>query len=267
MCDNFPNNFINARDFTFAPFPHPLRPDGTGDSGELELATSKTDPNEQYIIKNGREFPELACNEFMYHKVATALELYTQPVKLINGSADYRRSAAIRYVPNAERFNFNDSSADNYENNFRANFEFEALYVIVNEEDSREYYLDEQKRLFKLDNAAAFTVLQTLILYFDGNPIGQFFHANTINHSLNSVGYGWYGIKYKDFKKRFGQAAAEAYISVIERFIEFDETVLEEAYSALEKHYPEALSCYYRDIIRIRKQTCQKFLDEIAVAV
>jgi hypothetical protein len=83
------NNFIDARHFTFAPFPHPLHPDEPGDSGVLEIATSKKNPIEQYIVKTG--YPELGCNEFMYHRVAKALGLYTQEAKLICGSKQYRR--------------------------------------------------------------------------------------------------------------------------------------------------------------------------------
>jgi len=93
------SSFIDARKFIFKPFPHPLHPDDTGDSGAMEIATAKTDSNEQYVIKRGNNFPETACNEFIYHKVTTALGLYTQAVKLISGSREYRRSAAIRYVP------------------------------------------------------------------------------------------------------------------------------------------------------------------------
>ena len=108
------SNFIDARNFTFAPFPHPLHPAEIGDSGVMELATSKTDPNEQYVIKRGNTYPEIAANEFMYHIVATALGLYTQDVKLISGNKDYWRSAAIRYVPGAKQFSLKTSSAGNY---------------------------------------------------------------------------------------------------------------------------------------------------------
>jgi len=252
------SNFIDARGFTFQPFPHPLHPDEVGDSGAMELATSKTDPREQYVVKRGHTYPEMACNEFMYHKVAAALGLYTQDVMLIAGSKDYRRSAAIRYVPNAREFRLKTSSEDN----FRTFFEFEALFVILNEDDSHEYYLDEQGRMFKLDNAAAFTIQQTTVLYFDGSPLGRFFVPD-INAPLNAVGYDWYGLKYDEFMRERGQAAVDAYLSMIRRFSEFDETVLYEAYSVLEKQYPKALTQYYDKCIRIRKETCRRFLHEI----
>jgi hypothetical protein len=252
------NNFIDANSLIYKPFPHPLHPDEDGDSGSLEFATSKNNASEQYIIKRGDIYPEIASNEFMYHKVATALGLYTQEVKLMNGNKKYNRSAAIRYVSNAQEFSVKISN----EENFKAFFGFEALFVILNEDDSHEYYLDEYGRMFKLDNAASFTVQQTTIMLFDGNPIGRFFIPD-INAPLNAVGYDWYGLKYEQFMKEHGQIAVDAYISMIQQFIEFDETVLYEAYETLEKQYPKALIQYYKECIHIRKGVCRKFLNEI----
>jgi len=251
-------NFIDARKLIFKPFQHPLHPNETGDSGALEFAASKTDPSEQYIIKLGNTYPEVACNEFLYHKVSDALGMYTQNVKLITGNKNYRRSAAIRYAPNIKLFSLKESTEENY----RAFFEFEALYVILNESDSNEYYLDEQGRLFKLDNAASFTVEQTTIMLFDGNPIGRLFIPN-IGAPLNAIDYDWYGLKYDVFSREHGEEAGKAYLSIMQRFSEFDETVLYEAYEDLEKQYPKALSYYYNDFIRIRKETCRRFLGEV----
>jgi hypothetical protein len=252
------SNFIDAHNYIFHPFPHPLHPDELGDSGLMELATSKTNLSEQYVIKRGDIYPEIAVNEFIYHKVAAVLDLYTQDVKLIKGNKDYQRSAAIRYMPNAQEFNLKESN----EKNFKTFFEFEALFVILNEDDSREYYLDDDGQMFKLDNAASFTVQQSTIMLFDGNPTGQFFIPD-INAPLNAVGYDWYGIKYNEFMKKHGQTAVDSYLSLIQRFSEFDETILYEAYNDLEKQYPKALCHYYDECIRIRKEICRKFLSEI----
>jgi len=253
------SNFIDARKLVFKPFQHPLRlPDEAGDSGVLEIAVSKTGTGEQYIIKRGNTYPEIACNEFLYHKVADALGMYTQEVRLITGSKDYRRSAAIRYAPDAKEFSLKTASEDN----FRAFFEFEALYIILNESDSHEYYLDEQGKLFKLDNAASFNVEHVTVMLFDGNPIGKLFIPD-INAPLNAVGYDCYEIKQRDISRTHGNKAVEAFLSIVRRFAEFDETVLYEAYEALEKQYPQALCRYYNDFIRIRKKTCNRYLCEI----
>jgi len=250
------NNFIDARGFTFEPFAHPFHEDGHGDSGTLEIATSKTNPDEQYIIKN--KFPELGCNELMYHRVAKALGLYTQEAKLISGNKAYRRAAAIRYVPNARLFDLAIGSREN----FRTFFEFEALFVILNEDDSHEYYLDEQDRLFKLDNAASFTVSENTINWFAGDAASHFFIPD-IDAPLNAVGYSYYSITLQSYKEKHGQAAADAYLSLIERFADFDKSVLADVYAALDKQYSRMLKMYYSRCIDIRKETCRRFLKEV----
>ena len=251
-------NFIDSLSFIFTPFHPPNYKGEPGDSGALELATSKHNSEEQYVIKYG--YPEIACNEFMYHKVTEALGLYTQEVKMIMGKKKYHRAAAIRYVPNARKFYLETADSEN----FKAFFEFEALYVILNEGDSHEYYLDEQNKLFKLDNADSFTVQETTIRRFMGDPIGYFFLPD-IEAPLNSVGYNWYGMMLDKFTQEYGQAAADAYLSVIQQFAEFDEDVLEEAYAALDKQYPRMLKEYYARCISIRKETCRKFLSEVGL--
>jgi len=65
-----------AKDYIFSPFV--TKKDG--DSRALRLATSKADPNAQYIVKC--IYPEDACNEFMYHHTATALAVNEQYRKL-----------------------------------------------------------------------------------------------------------------------------------------------------------------------------------------
>lgn len=250
------NNFIDARKFTFAPFVHPLHSEGVGDSGTLEIATSKQNLDEQYIIKS--KYSELGCNELMYHHVAKALSLYTQEVKLISGSKAYRQAAAIRYIPNARLFDLETSNPDN----FRTFFEFEALYIILNEDDSHEYFLDEQDRLFKLDNASSFTVSENTIKWFSGEAISRFLFPD-INAPLNEVGYEYYAVGMQRYAEKYGETAVNAYLSLIHRFANFDETVLENAYDALDKQYPSMLKMYYSKCIEIRKATCQRFLKEI----
>ena len=252
------SNFLDARGFTFAPFIHPFHEEGHGDSGTLEIATSKKNPDEQYIIKS--KFPELGCNEFMYHRVAKALGLYTQEAKLVSGSKAYRQTAAIRYVPNARLFDLKTASPEN----FRAFFEFEALFVILNEDDSHEYYLDEQDRLFKLDNASSFTVSTTTLNWFSGDALTHSFVPD-INAPLNAVEYNYYGGTLDIYKDRHGQTAADAYLSLIERFADFDDSVLADAYGALDKQYSRMLKMYYQRCIQIRKETCRRFLNEVAV--
>ena len=116
-------NILNRKDFTLSQF----TPGVGGDSGALTLATLTADPRVQYVIKSG--FPEIACNEFMYHHVAAALGLYTQETNLFMGMAGAKYAVAIRYVPNAIKFSHDEAD----ERSRRTFYEFKTLYLILNE--------------------------------------------------------------------------------------------------------------------------------------
>lgn len=245
------DNFLNAKDFTLQPY-QPREYEG--DSGRLQLAISKTDESVQYVVKSGMY--GLACNEFMYHKVAAVLGLYTPEVKLIIGLPGHKQAGGIRYIPNAQKFIHNDGS----ETNRRDDYLFQTLYVILNEEDSQEHYIDEQGRLFKLDNAASFNID---FAFHDqitkGRSVGL---DKMFRNRLELVEYGKYKIIPNLLAEHYGETAKQTCFSMFERFAAIDEPLLDEAYITLDKVYPKKLSDYYCEFILIRKALCERFLRE-----
>ena len=189
----------------------------------------------------------------MYHKVAEAVGLYTQEVKLFINK-QYKNAAAVRYVPNARLFRHDEAS----EENRKAFYGFEALFYILNENDSHEYYLDEKGRLFKLDNAASFKL--------DLSPAAQAIAVMS--------GSGIYiGVqeteseKYESTRKRlvdnYGQEADEPYIETFRRFAKLEMSVFDDAIDALDKNYPTYIVGYLYDFIRYRIKTCRQYIEEL----
>jgi len=249
-------NICNAKDFEFVPY----SPSVGSDSGMLYLATLKSNPLIQYVIKS--ESPELACNEFMYHKIASALGLHTQEVKLFEGVRGSKYAAGIRFSSNARKFNYEEST----DANFCDFFSFLALYVILNEEDSQEFYIDEHDRVFKLDNAAAFNFTPTIApaIVLEGK-MPKAMEANfkqMIKTSLNYVEYNKYNIMCSVLAEKHGQKAESAMLGLFEKFAGFDDTMLDEAYDSLDKIYPEWVSGYYSEFVVIRQAECKRFLKE-----
>lgn len=245
------SDIVFAGDFSFAPF-MPLH---DGDSGALQIATSNADSELQYIVK--LQTPELACNEFMYHKVALALGLHTQEVKLFEGIQNHPFAAGIRYSPNAHKFNLENADDANQ----RDFFAFEILYVILNEEDSAEFHIDEGQRVFKLDNAASFNldaVFAQLVLQ-NGSPalIEQWYQWRT-----QLTEYDKYKIMLRLLSDRHGAAAVQSVREIVARFASLDEAALLDAYSTLSVIYPPWFSDYYHEFILIRQAECQRFLRE-----
>jgi hypothetical protein len=250
-------NILDAKDFTFAAY----NPGIGSDSGALQLAVSKTDKQLQYVIKSAS--PELACNEFMYHKIAAALGLHTQEVKLFRGVRGSKYAAGIRYSPDAKEFDYQTAT----ERNRRDFCAFHALYVILNEEDSQEFYINGSGRVFKLDNAAAFNLSPMIALQALDNPetlTGAFGEKlnEMIQSSLHFVEYDKYDIIRRVLIEKFGAETESACLDMYERFAGLDETVLDEAYDSLELIYPEWLFSYYCEFILIRQTKCRKYLSE-----
>jgi hypothetical protein len=139
-------NIIQESDFRYEVY----RPSVGGDSGVLMLATKLTDASEQYIVKCQVEWNPVS--EFIYHKVAAAIGLYTQEVKLFRKLMESKYACGIRYCSDAHKVGNIDTADPNHRDYFR----FMALFQILNEEDSEEFYMDGENRFFKLDNAEAF---------------------------------------------------------------------------------------------------------------
>jgi hypothetical protein len=244
-----PDEILSADDFMIDVF----EPDIGGDSGMLRLAALRSDKSVRYVVKGGS--PEIACNEFMYHHIAAALGMYTQEARLIQGSGVPAFSVGIRFIPNAQPFRLDSAN----EENRRMYYAFETLYVILNEEDSHEYYIDEQERVFKLDNAASFN-LQPYVVRDAMISELRDQTSGLLNNALELIEYEKYGIIVDIHKKRCGQAAVRASLDMFRRFSELDETLLGEAFTALGKLYPKTIVGYYRDFIRSRKNECGRFL-------
>lgn len=248
------DSFLSIHDFDFQPF----NPTADGDSGVLQLATHKENPAEQYIVKS--TYPDLACNEFMYHRVAAALGLYTQEAKLFRSSARMPYAVGIHYENSARRINV-ETDCPVGSGNFAAFIGFQALYVILRESDSEEYYVDGTGRLFKLDNAASFSVSNLDIMM-----LGHLSEDNAISlfqKKLNANDYDMFSLTLQSVVKRYGEAGKAAYRAMVERFSSIDEAQMDEAADLLSEVYPLVLSEYYPAFVRYRKALCARFLSEM----
>ena len=253
------DSILNAKDFIFAPF----TPEVGGDSGVLTLATLKSDPQIRYVIKSG--YSEIACNEFMYHHIAAALGLYTQEARLFKGITGSKYAVGIRYVPNARKFIHDEANEDNK----RVFYEFKMLFVILNEEDSEEYFYDEQDRVFKLDNAASFNMdtekTDYAIKY--GKKVPPYWILNKIVKGLEYIEYEKYSIILRIINKHYGQTATETAFDFIKKFSEFDLAKITNACETLEKIYPLSITEYYPAFIERRIKFCKRFIAENSIEI
>ena len=247
------DNFLDITDFSIEEY----NPAVGSDSGVLLLASLKADPTVQYVIKSAT--PELACNEFMYHKIAAALGMYTQEVKLIRSTKQFPYAAGIRFAPDARNLTKEDIAASSP--NFEANIAFLTLYVILNEEDSQEHYIDKDGRLFKLDNAVSFNLqgYQVAMLLKASEGIA----LELLKRGLSFTEYDKYAIILNLITEHHGSAGRDACLATFERFSQIDMDSFDEAIDAVAEMYVDLLGEYYFAFVESRKELCKQFLSEI----
>lgn len=250
------DNFLNIKDFVIKPY----SPAVGGDSGALHLASMKSAPDMRYIVKS--ETPELACNEFMYARIAAALGLYMQEVRLFRPSKDFRYAAGIRYSPDAWMPEYEKDIAPN-KSWFQDFIAFQTLYVILNEEDSQEYFVDEAARLFKLDNAASFNLGAGQAGAACTGP--EHIAVERLRRSLEYTEYSKYSIILDLITEKHGDTGRKASISMFERFAQMDETLLDSALDAVGEVYSDLLSEFFSLFIESRKELCSRFLRETSL--
>lgn len=257
------DDVLQTTDFTFEPY-NPRK--HVGDSGKLLLATSKQDETLQYVIKY--EKSDCACNEFMYYKIATAFGLNVPEVKLFQISSDKcihfktKNVVGIKYISDAQKFIYNPDDIN------RTDFyAFKALFVILNEEDSNEFIVDRANKLYKIDNTASFNLSDNLVTNLTVFDIldtkAKEIIEELLNRSAKFTEYDKYAICYNILKREYGQESSDSFLALFERFVNLDESLLDDAINTLCYFYNAKLGDYYRTFIQIRKDECKRFLREI----
>ena len=249
-------NMLEEKDFRFEPF----EPSIGGDSGALMLATKLTDENVRFVVKY--EFEGDSASEFIYHKIAAALGIYTQEVKLFKKLSGAKYACGIRYSAHARKADPIIADNPQYSDYYR----FLALYQILEEEDSKEFYFDENNRLFKLDNAEAFMLSSACYLLINKANTKSRGVRQEIDRYLeiciNKSSEHTYRIMAEKILELFGKNALETYLNTFIRFAELDLSLLDEAFTTLDNVYPQTFSKYLRSFLMIRQPACLKFAEE-----
>ena len=249
-------NISREKDFKYEVF----KPSVGSDSGVLMLATRLTDESEQYVVKCQVEWNPVS--EFIYHKVASALGMYTQEVKLFKKLLEAKHACGVRYCINARKADGIEANNPNRSDFFR----FNALFQMLGEDDSEEFYIDEQDRLFKLDNAEAFMLCSTYGLLVKKAKTKSQWIKMAIDEDLERY--------YSNLNKQmcvmmadkifevFGKEALKIYLDTFIKFTELELSILDEAFSSLDKVYPKTFTEYLHHFIEVRQPLCRAFVEE-----
>ena len=197
----------------------------------------------------------------MYQKIADALGLHTKEVRLVKPNRQFRFAVGIQYSPEARMPDIEKDILPRI-SRFSDFIAFQTLYVILNEEDSQELFVDsEQGLLFKLDNAASFNVgemdIAYLFYYSEEESIAYF------KRKLSYTEYNKYSILLRLITEKYGEAGRNMCLSAFEKFAELDETRFEDDFDAIGEVYSIVLSEYYWAFVISRKSLCKRYLQII----
>ena len=144
-------------------------------------------------------------------------------------------------------------------------FKFNALYQILEEEDSEEYYIDEHNRLFKIDNAEAFLLSSCCgLLIKKAKTKSQWIKMaidEYLEKYLNKRNDTLYLMMADKLMEAFGKEAVDVYLDTFIRFASLDLSLLDEAFTSLDKVYPKTFSEYLRRFLEVRQPACREFVE------
>jgi len=183
----------NTLDFVFSP----IKPsDRVGDSGPLLIGKHKINRSERYLVKHA--CCDCACNEFVYTKIAQAMNYKMPDVVLLRvPPEEKRRCFGTEYIIGAKYLNIiNDAPAFSTIKeralNWREYFSFRALYALTGEGDSFETPLADDGFIYRVDTTDAFPTDEFILsqaginIEVNGRNNKEFWESKLLNMDINN---------------------------------------------------------------------------------
>ena len=262
---------LETADFTFSP----IRPfDRVGDSGNLLLTKRKVSRREQYLVKH--EFCDCAANEFIYSKLACAMELHIPESKLFHISeGEKRKYFKTGYTVGARYLTLSDpgpsyelirSSAVNWEEYFS----FWALYLLFLESDSFEVVLNDENYIYRVDTTAAFHLgdwqLSKAGLDID-SPNGNI-QQLTRKMMLDSLKEDYW--EYNQLEKwladtidKYGEESRKGFLAPFYEIQGIQESYIDDFLNTLCYFYPDFVGDCYKQFIKAAQKKSHDFLQAV----
>lgn len=282
---------LNTVDYNFSK-KHGI--DRVGDSGELLLAYKRENRKERYIVKH--YYGDCACNEYVYSKLAYAMDIKTPSVKLFNLSqGEKRRYFNTEYIGAIELLDIKKEGvsfeplSQEQVINWQDHLRFKTLYHLFSESDSFEVIQTTEDYIYKIDNSASFMIsaiaenvglIESLgktsyddflleLWNKDVNTnvdelkrvVSQVF-LNKLTHLKSSDSSVIFGLRFglESVKKNYGIDFIRYYLEPLERIQDIPESYIDDFLNTLCYIYPDSLGNYYKEYIEICKVQASQFL-------
>lgn len=257
-------DIVQTGDFNFAPFGSRI-----GDSGELLLATRRSDEHEKYIVKH--TFADCACNEFVYTKLAQAMGYPMPDAVLFRLSpGETRQCFKTEYIIGERFLNaVNDRPAYEYIRENAANwtdyFAFAGLYALTDEGDGMEVILADDGLIYRVDTADAFPITEIMIRALEddrpGSVLGNRARQTIVSESIRTFDHLRADCDLEQCLK-LDPGCMPYFLEPFERMQEIGEDYVDEVIDTLACFYSEEICGFFRRYIAALKIECERYLME-----
>lgn len=258
---------VQTADFVFSPFQHRA---GDGDSGPLLLAKRKTDRADRYLVKHA--YTDCACNEFVYTKLAQAMDYRMPDVVLFQLSPGEKRAYfKTEYILGARYLNLVDTDPDypkirEQAKNWRQYFSFRALYAITREGDSFETPLADDGYIYRVDTTDAFPLSNCQLDFAGiGSSLGVDADAMVKKELLERDLSGILSVSTCDWwldrlAEDYGGESAAPFLEPFERLPEISGAYIDGFLNTLCYFYPDYIGDFFKRCLTALQEQCGGYL-------
>ena len=260
---------VQTSDFTFADF-CPLG--HIGDSGSLLLARQKGDRQNRYVVKHA--YTDCACNEYVYTKLAQAME-YTMPGAVLFqlSPTEKRRYFKTEYIIGIRYLDLKNESPSYAEIremavNWKEYFSFIGMYAMFGERDSFETPLAKDNKIYRIDTTDAFPISNYQLDMAGinrevgtGNPHIIFekqFLSSDLSHVLSK---SWCDLNLKTCQEKY-ESSTPYFLEPFSRIQEIRNDYIDDFLNTLCYFYPDFIGEYLKRYIFALQAQCADYLKE-----
>ncbi|WP_434511045.1 hypothetical protein [Desulfitobacterium sp. AusDCA] len=259
---------LQTKDFVFSPI-KPLN--RIGDSGALLLAKLKTDRRKRYLVKHA--FCDCAANEFVYTKLAQAMDVRMPEAKLFQISEGEKRNyfkteyiLATKYLDLIDEnpsYRIIREQALNWQDYFR----FRAMYDMFLEGDSFEVLLASDRYIYRVDTTDAFLYSDHILarsginIVIGNHNVKEQIKSEMLSRSYNSR---W---QYMDFEgtlkklvTRYGNECIKPFLDSFTRIQDVPKDYIDSFLNTLCYFYPDFIGDYFKLFITALQRVSYEYL-------
>ena len=259
---------LNREDFTFSSL---TTKESEGDSGNLLLAKNKINKKEKYLIKHA--YCDCAANEFIYTKLAQAMNVKMPDAKLFQISTNEKRNYfKTEYILGCSYLDLENSRPTydiirNYAINWEDFFRFRAMEWMFLESDGIEIVLAKDDYIYRVDTTASFTLSEMMFAQAGINEmIGNYIPKDHIREQILSIPFDkcWNNIDFELYLtqdvNKYGNECEKYYLEPFFRVQEISDEYIDDIINTLCYFYPDFIGDYYKLFIHALQKEALKYL-------